>query len=783
VNASSQVGNGGNITLIGGGDIVTSDILSLGALGGKIQLSSAGAIALNGLLNPSGIIRSGDIFLEAQDDITTSQILSVGGLAGTINLTSNGTISVNDHLISSISITPEPGTSSGDIIINANSLSLNNSARLVTVTLGAANGGDLQVKTAESIEFQGLSSNPVNQDLFRALLAGLNLLPEDIVSTPALAAALNSIENPALAQISGSGLYALTAVGSGTAGNIDIETGQLFSQDLGRVSTNTIGQGDSGNLTINAAFVEIIGSSSEDNPGGLFSQTNGLGEAGNLTLNTDNLILRNGGLVSASTVLASGDGGIVTVNAAEAIDIIGTTPEGNFPSAIGNIARGTGDAGKIFVNTQRLMIRDGGAIGTTTFSQGDGGDLTVNASESIDIIGKAAVGEIPSAISVDTFSLLPDAGDAGNLSVNTRQLRVQDGAFISASTFGSGQGGNLQVNASESINLRGRSIDGFPSGLYAQGFGTGNAGDLAVNTDQLRVEDGARVTVATGTITDDTQLAASSLSFGFGLEVEFSDQATGNAGTMMIEANSIQFNNQGSLIARTISGEGGNINLQVDDLIEMRRNSLISAEAFGGEGDGGNIDIDTEFVVALEEENSDIVADAFGGNGGNITITAQNIFGLEFRPQRTPKSDITASSRFGLEGNVVLNTPDVDPSRGLNQLPTQPVDVRGLVAQVCRADVIENRSQFVITGRGGLPPKPNELLRGEAVLADWIPLASEADESVEVNSRTIPAQNASTAQIVEANGWVIDAEGNVTLIRSIPKATPNTSGFNPSFCD
>ncbi|MEQ8969118.1 MAG: S-layer family protein [Coleofasciculus sp. C1-SOL-03] len=715
----------------------------------------------------------------------------IQGIVETITLSDGTTVLINgktqptfnDHLISSISITPEPGTSSGDIIINANSLSLNNSARLVTVTLGAANGGDLQVKTAESIEFQGLSSNPINQDLFRALLAGLNLLPEDIVSTPALAAALNSIENPALAQISGSGLYALTAVGSGTAGNIDIETGQLFSQDLGRVSTNTIGQGDSGNLTINAAFVEIIGSSSEDNPGGLFSQTNGLGEAGNLTLNTDNLILRNGGLVSASTVLASGDGGIVTVNAAEAIDIIGTTPEGNFPSAIGNIARGTGDAGKIFVNTQRLMIRDGGAIGTTTFSQGDGGDLTVNASESIDIIGKAAVGEIPSAISVDTFSLLPDAGDAGNLSVNTRQLRVQDGAFISASTFGSGQGGNLQVNASESINLRGRSIDGFPSGLYAQGFGTGNAGDLAVNTDQLRVEDGARVTVATGTITDDTQLAASSLSFGFGLEVEFSDQATGNAGTMMIEANSIQFNNQGSLIARTISGEGGNINLQVDDLIEMRRNSLISAEAFGGEGDGGNIDIDTEFVVALEEENSDIVADAFGGNGGNITITAQNIFGLEFRPQRTPKSDITASSRFGLEGNVVLNTPDVDPSRGLNQLPTQPVDVRGLVAQVCRADVIENRSQFVITGRGGLPPKPNELLRGEAVLADWIPLASEADESVEVNSITIPAQNASTAQIVEANGWVIDAEGNVTLIRSIPKATPNTSGFNPSFCD
>ncbi|MEQ9370990.1 MAG: filamentous hemagglutinin N-terminal domain-containing protein [Coleofasciculus chthonoplastes F3-SA18-01] len=734
VNASSQVGNGGNITLIGGGDIVTSDILSLGALGGKIKLSSQGAI------------------------------------------------SVNDNLISSISITPEPGTRGGDIIIDAKSLSLNNSARIVTATLGAANGGDLQVTTAESIEFQGLSSNPVNQNLFRALLQGFNLLPDNIVSTPDLTAALNSTENTALEQISGSGLYALTAVGSGNAGNIDIETGRLFSQDLGRVTTNTIGQGDSGNLTINADLVEVIGSSSPDNAGGLFSQTNGFGDAGNLTINTDKLIIRNGGLVSASTILSSGDGGILTVNAAESIDIIGTTPEGNFPSAIGNIARGTGDAGNIFVNTQRLMIRDGGAIGTTTFSQGDGGDLTVNASESIDIIGKAAVGEIPSAISVDTFSLLPDAGNAGNLQVNTRQLRIEDGAFISASTFGAGQGGNLQVNADESITLRGRSIDGFPSGLYAQGFGTGNAGDLQVNTDQLRVEDGARVTVATGTIADDTQLIATSLSFGLGLEVKFSDQVTGNAGTMQINANSIQLDHQGSLIARTISGEGGNINLQVEDLIEMRRNSLISAEAFGGQGDGGNITIDTEFVVAIEDENSDIVADAFGGNGGNITITAQNIFGLEFRPQRTPKSDITASSEFGLDGTVEINTPDVDPSRELNQLPTKPIDVRGLVGQVCQADAGLNQSSFVVTGRGGLPPKPSELLRGEAVFADWISLESQGSDN-DNTTATLPDKPSQPRQIVEAKGWIRDEQGNVILTAEATNMTSGNTPVNPNFCE
>lgn len=305
-----------------------------------------------------------------------------------------------------------------------------------------------------------------------------------------------------------------------------------------------------------------------------------------------------------------------------------------------------------------------------------------------------------------------------------------------------------------------------------------------MQTPQLVVKNGARITVSTGTTQEDlARFSSGTYGFGAGLNITFPDAATGNAGRMRIEADTITLDNRGALIAKTVTGEGGNINLQVEDLIEMRRNSLISAEAFGGQGDGGNINIDTEFVVAIEDENSDIVADAFGGNGGNINITAQNIFGLEFRPQRTPKSDITASSQFGLEGDVVLNTPNIDPSRGLTQLPTQPIDVRGLVAQVCRADVVDNRSQFVMTGRGGLPPKPSELLRGEAVLVDWIPLASDAGESVQVNRTTIPAQNVSDGQIVEANGWVIDAEGNITLTASIPNATPKTLSVNPSFCN
>src|SRR3712207_8808007 len=38
-------------------------------------------------------------------------------------------------------------------------------------------------------------------------------------------------------------------------------------------------------------------------------------------------------------------------------------------------------------------------------------------------------------------------------------------------------------------------------------------------------------------------------------------------------------------------------------------------------GDGGNININADFVVAVPKEDSDITANAFNGRGGNINIT------------------------------------------------------------------------------------------------------------------------------------------------------------------
>ncbi|MEQ8538129.1 MAG: S-layer family protein, partial [Coleofasciculus sp. D1-CHI-01] len=756
---------GGEITIKGMSEVAISpNPDNSAATISSITIDSRDSITVNGVVNASSLGgNGGDISLISEGDIVTSDILSIGAVGGNIKVSSQGAIAWDNNLIGSASLSPipVPNLRGGDVTITANSVSLTNGAQVIAGTLGAIPGGNVTVQATESVDASGINLEGVDSPLLDTIPGVTDFL----------------------ATIPSSGFYAITG-GDGAAGDILIETQQLNLRSGARASTSTFGRGQGGDLTVKASdTVELTGVTNET-IGGLFTEASSSGDAGTLTIETGRLMIQEGANISGTT-FAQGRGGDLEVNASESVEVIGVSLVEGVPSLFVSGTLGTGDTGNLTINTRRLIIRDGGFVEIGTAGSGDGGDLTVNASESVEVIGKSPINIIPSTLGTDTVNTLANptgGGTAGNLTINTGRLIIRDGGFVTSSSIGDGQGGSLFVNAAESVEIIGTSAEGFPSGLYVQGFGTGNAGNLQVNTNQLIVRDRARVTAATGTVANDLRLTEPTLGFGRLQGIILPPQATGNAGEMRITANSINLDNQGSLIASTVSGEGGNINLQVEDLIEMRRNSLIAAEALGGEGDGGNITIDSEFIVAVEDENSDIVADAVEGDGGDINITAQSIFGLEFRPQRTPKSDITASSDFGLDGDVEINTPDVDPSRELNQLPTKPIDVRGLVGQVCQADAGLNQSSFVVTGRGGLPPKPNELLRGEAVFADWISLESPENNS-DNTTATLPDKPTQPRQIVEAKGWIRDEQGNVILTAEATNMTSGNPPVNPKFCE
>jgi large exoprotein involved in heme utilization and adhesion len=212
----------------------------------------------------------------------------------------------------------------------------------------------------------------------------------------------------------------------------------------------------------------------------------------------------------------------------------------------------------------------------------------------------------------------------------------------------------------------------------------------------------------------------------------------------------------------------------------LRRGSEISTTAGAG-GNGGNITINTPLLVAVPEENSDISANANSGAGGFIQITAQGIFGLERRSVLTPLSEITAISQKNpeLNGVVEINTPDIDPSRGLVNLPTQPTDTQ--VAQACQPGGNQAYSEFVIAGRGGLPPNPGSALSTDAVQVDLITLNPEATRPSTTVVSTSPTSS-KPARIVEAQGWVIDSNGKVILTANASTLTPHGSWHTPANC-
>ncbi len=689
---------------------------------------------------------------------------------------SNTKVPFASRLLVSPSVAQTSATGKGgNVTIMTRQLRLQGAARIGASSFGEGDGGNLTVNATESVQviegdlFAQANSTGDAGDLTintRELLVqdGAQVAVSSFGEGNAGSLAVNATESVQVIGSSAdgqfpSGLLSRAERGStGGAGDLTVRTQQLLVQDGATVSASTFGEGDGGDLTVNASeSVQVIGSSADGQPSSLNVQANrgSTGRAGNLTVRTRQLLVQGGARVSAAT-FGDGDGGSLTVNASESLQVISTSANGQFPSFLSAQTQGSGNAGDLSITTGQLLIQDGAQVGAATFGEGDGRSLTVNASESVQVIGESANGQFSSALSAQTQG----SGDAGKLSITTGQLLIQDGALVGASTFGEGEGGSLIVNASESVQVIGRLADGqFPGGLFVQAQGTGNAGDLSITTGQLLVKDGAFVSARS-------------------LEPESS------AGKLKINANSILLNNQGIITAETTGGIGGNITMQIADNLTLRNNSTISARALG-DANGGNIDIDANFVIAFPNQNNDIIARAEQGRGGNINIATKGIFGIEERSSTPPNetNDIDASSEFGLDGEVAINQLDINPAQGLEELPTEVIDVAGLVAQnLCSAG---QEGEFIITGKGGLSPAPQDTLNTDAGWEDW-----RMVEENQVNNQqtTVPIKEVNLknrdnlSTIIEAQGWLIAPNGNIVLTAQPTTVQSQDSWLYPFDC-
>ncbi len=478
----------------------------------------------------------------------------------------------------------------------------------------------------------------------------------------------------------------------------------------------------------------------------IVSETIGSGRGAEIIVAAKNMKFSEGSAVISAAFLGGGQGGDISVNATDSIIASGFAPfdPSRTSGIIASTFFGGGSSGNITIATQQLGIYRGGGIANTVVGGSAGGNLVVSA-DTIDLIGENEITSSGSVLTATTFV----GGDAGKLRVNARRVLIQDGGVISSSTLGSGAAGNLTIKASESIQVSGRGTFGTESRIAASAetlplifqqvfrlppMPTGNSGNLTIDSPLVRVQDGASIRV------DNT--------------------GTGTAGTLSVMANSLQLDRRSDMTASTRSGQGGNIKLTIQDSIVLRRGSQINATA-SGNGDGGNIEISSPIITGLE--NSDIIANASAGRGGNIAITTQGLLGLQYRPALTPENDITASSEFGINGNVQVNTIGINPANALNALPTDIVDSSRQIADRCGN---AKGGSLVATGRGGMPQDP---FKKKGSDRPWHDLRdTRTDRSVPTSVILPIAQGKSP--IVEASALKAHADGSIELIAPMPSA-------------
>lgn len=491
-----------------------------------------------------------------------------------------------------------------------------------------------------------------------------------------------------------------------------------------------------GNLRIIASeAVELSGRSSTNPEFGSFLVSDAFaGSSANLSITTPRLSMFDRGIVLART-FASASGGNISIHASEVqidgkLDNSLSLHSGFLPSAMGS-----GNMGEFVLTARQLNLVNGGYINASTFGSGSGAEVRVQAN-TVRVDGVNSLGQ-SSIIAAAAFS----SGNAGNLTINARQIVLTDSGTVSTATFASGKAGNATLNATQSVTITGRIIpspfsttDGVGSSAnilplaIRQLIGlpdrpNGDSGDVIVTTNQLTIRNGG--------------------------EIKVDNQGMGNAGTIRINANSIDLKHRGAITGETTAGVGGNISLEARSLLLRDRSSITTTA--GGTGNGGNITIQVPVIIGLE--NSDIVANAIQGRGGNINITTEALLGLQYRDRLTADNDITASSEFGLSGTVQVNNFGVDPNNGLTELATNLVDANQQVAEGCST---HQGSSFVFTGRGGIPQNPTEQVSFDRPWVDLRDLVIKGRSTVSFTQ---------SEPLLEATSWYRNAQtGKIELI-------------------
>jgi filamentous hemagglutinin family protein len=716
-----------------------------------------------------------------------------------INLQISDTIQITEGLLGSLTT----GTGAGsDLLISTGSLSIQSSegAGIGAFTEGAGSGGTITLQAREQVAMVG------GQIVSESTLDSLGSSGDIIIETGELNLTAGGVINVrgftegsagniviratdainivgvSPARTLSSTISSATGLGAiADAGSISITTRRLSLRDGGNISASSIASlGNAGDIEIQAETIEVTGSEqlqingrllptlSEITSEVLASETAVSG--GTITIDAARLRLSDGGNITTST-LSVGDAGDIVVRISDTLTIRGRGPiranGSSLPSGLFSQVQtgGIGNGGTITVEAANVQVRDGGSIGTTTFNQGNAGNIRIRADRLLvddsllltsvedngngnggdfDLtagqlivrnsgqIGTGTSGrgnsgdltvradrilltgrvESPSGL---LTSVSPGAnGNGGNLRVVTNQLVLREGAAISASTRAQGDAGDIEIRA-DAILLEGIAADGIPTGISARTRprATGEGGDITLTTDTLQLSQGAVINAGTANRFD-----AGDITINAG-EVQISDaqiaansQGQGNASNINFQVDDTLQLTDGNITTAAAQATGGAVTITAGD-IRLNGDSDITTNVNQGRSQGGNITLTADSILAFAD--SDILAFARDGRGGNVTLNTPAFFGENYQSVSSntnpdlldgnDRVDINATGSVS-SGQIVL--PDVSfIQNSLTNLPETAIDPDQLLANSCIART-EQGGTFLITGSGGLPTRPGD---------------------------------------------------------------------------
>lgn len=442
------------------------------------------------------------------------------------------------------------GFLNGQISVRGENLYLQGGSLVLVSSLGDFNSGKINIEVADSVLLTGVTE-PQNFDTN----TNFDLNSQEIIR----------------------GIYTQNFLNSKGA-DINIAAKELILQQFSTISTNSYGEGSGGDISINLkGDLKIFGSPPVQFvflPSYLSTFSFSSGKAGNLDLSGNSLYIKDGGLLFSQT-LNSGKGGSIEAKFLENVEIVGSFPidlasNSFIPSTLGTAALSSGNAGDVFINTQRLSIENGGRIGATTAALGAGGSITIKANDLVEVKGKVI-------------------GSTGNASYNISQISssaIKNNLFLNQlftlSDLPQGKAGFIEITTKKVIIQNEGQVSVINKGL-------GNAGETIINSPLILLNTQGKITAAT---------------------------ASGEGGEIFLQSDNLQLRN-GSNITATAggSGNGGSININTD-LLTLTQASKITADAVAGRG--GNIEIATQGL--FQSPDSPITASSDLGIDGTVEI-------------------------------------------------------------------------------------------------------------------------------------------------------------------